>query len=338
MLNIKNIGDNRIHLSHNNSSWKTILVDKVDTFILANTEKQEYTPVHAIDLPATLALTTGSRPRRRHGCNTYLFRALENQMTILQSKLNISSYTFRFMFDTSMRLACLPDNQRKIKKYETKTNIMQNIAKKFMRKSLEVLKDAVHRSIEHTLPNMKNAGRFNPSQSFSYGKSYNDIIKHTLHGTGWSSVPLRTLGYRVSTGACYELSRTGSFEPIPLYVTVVKSIHIPYLTLCMVLGEDPQSSIYELWVNPEFDVVRSKYKGLRPHYRKHIKAVANRQGIPIIEKDNIQEELYDSISLPAEVKSIKGRREWLEEFTTEVKGHLASKSLLQRGYSIELCA
>ena len=59
--------------------------------------------------------------------------------------------------------------------------------------------------------------------------------------------------------------------------------------------------------------------------------------IPIIEKDDLFNELFDTIGLPSSIKSIREKRNWLTSIADEVKGHLQVTHKLAENKLI-LCA
>jgi len=94
-----------------------------------------------------------------------------------------------------------------------------------------------------------------------------------------------------------------------LFSYMVKVEMIPYIRLCMLLGEEPHPDSLELWVNDTLDVPRGPHKNIRPRYRKEVKLFAESRGIKIEESSNLNADIFKSYKLPT-FKNMVERRQW----------------------------
>jgi len=319
----------RYNTSDGRKNYKPYLKDKKTTFVLADSDTKEYIPIYAIELPDIISgIPTYGSTGHPNGVSRYLYDAIN----VLSNEICQNIPVLLSVVPTmALSLASKPSNSEICQ--NIKGTDVQVLAKKFIKASLIAIKKSILVNISHTLPDVIQ----NNNVSIEYGNNYADIFRNFNGGAKWSNNNLRTMKYRTTLGTIWEVSRTSPHQLIPLVVTVTQASNVPYILLCMLFEEEPISSVYECWVSPELDVVRGRYNLLRPHYRKNIKRAYLDANIPIITKENIITELYDTVSVPSEITSIKGRKEWLHDMGVEIKEHLLVTQVLNRDKRITLC-
>ena len=125
--------------------------------------------------------------------------------------------------------------------------------------------------------------------------SYDELTNTQLSATSVNSTFLesnnnqlkfRSRTYPLSyTASPYVLSEwdksTGNIETLVMIITQPK--YIPIIRASFILGEPIDTRFLQLWVRDDFDIPHSRFKNIRPRYRKQIKAVCADADIPIIE-------------------------------------------------------
>ena len=85
--------------------------------------------------------------------------------------------------------------------------------------------------------------------------------------------------------------------------------------MALVLEREIDHRLFQLWIHPEFDVPRSRWRGLRPLIRKNFLIPLYDAGIPVVEKDNFLE-LFKNYN-PPKLNSIRDYRRWLTDCSIE---------------------
>lgn len=147
---------------------------------------------------------------------------------------------------------------------------------------------------------------------------YKDLLSHFLQGSGWATHGTRTyingvnLKYLVGP---YFLADISGGEFIPLICLVTKPKYIKHIRMALVLGKEIDSRLCQIWIHPEFDVPRSRWRGFRPLIRKKFLIPLYDAGVPVVEKDNFLE-LFKNYN-PPKLNSIKDYRKWLVDCSIE---------------------
>ena len=83
--------------------------------------------------------------------------------------------------------------------------------------------------------------------------------------------------------------------------------------MCVLLNRTPNPKIFTLFVDPFIESKSAEFKYLRSKYKSRIEAPLIENNIEKVVVDNIFELLTYTKKIPAEIKTISARREWLEE-------------------------
>jgi len=148
---------------------------------------------------------------------------------------------------------------------------------------------------------------------------YVEIIGHFLRGNGWQVHKTRTwtrdgtLKYLV--GSYFIADITDSDSIVPIIALVTKPKYLEYIKYSLALSKKIDKRVFQVWVNPLFDIPRSRWRGLRSHIRKEFLVPMYDAGIPIVEKDSFKE-LFKSIVLP-EMANLNDYKKWLHECSIE---------------------
>lgn len=161
-------------------------------------------------------------------------------------------------------------------------------------------------------------------QSYTTGY-YVDLFINIRNKNVFKTHVFRDITYM---SCCYFLCSVKDNSYDIIFTLVVKNEFIPYVKACYIFNEPVDTCVFEFWVKKGFDTKDTTYRRLRPRYRKEIKPLILDYGIPIIEKDNIYDELYNSINLP-EFKTISDSKEWLNKLTSEALVNLKEKYATQ---------
>lgn len=115
----------------------------------------------------------------------------------------------------------------------------------------------------------------------------------------------------------------------PLFVLMTKPEFIPYLRMCWLLGETPEPSVFELWVDKGFYENTDEYKFLRSRFKNtYAKSLMDNQ-IPLRKIDNLESELFIKLSKP-KVKTIAGLNTFYKDIVSDflhferTKDHIAN--------------
>lgn len=116
----------------------------------------------------------------------------------------------------------------------------------------------------------------------------------------------------------------------PLFTLVVKPEFMPYIRLCWLLGEEPDYSIFELWIDSEFDNKGTEFKFLRSKFKNLYLPKIENLGIEVKKVSNIMDKLFYKIQVPNSIKTIKDRKDWINLVSKETIDLLKSKLALNR--------
>ena len=147
---------------------------------------------------------------------------------------------------------------------------------------------------------------------------YKDLMSHFLQGSGWATHGTRTYingtNLKYLVGPHFLADITGG-EFTPLICLVTKPKYIKFIRMALVLSKEIDHRLFQLWVHPEFDIPRSRWRGLRPLMRKKFLIPLYDAGIPVVEKENFLE-LFKNYN-PPKLNSIKDYRKWLTDCSIE---------------------
>lgn len=171
------------------------------------------------------------------------------------------------------------------------------------------------------------------------GDSYDSLFL-ALSENNWGEIKIKSSGYLTNLGACFQTtkSNTGKIVTIkPIFVLVTKPEFVKYLRLCWLTGRNPDPSIFEMWMDPEFVSKGTNYKYLRINFRHKLKPWLETNKINIIPVPDMFDRLFYSIKMPNDIKTIKERKGWIEGNTKEVLEHLKiQKKLESKGIKLSL--
>jgi len=152
----------------------------------------------------------------------------------------------------------------------------------------------------------------------SYWK-YKETLGHFLMGSGFKSQRTRTMiqgnNLRYMVGSYFLADISTSNVVIPLICLVTKPKYVEYIKYCLALSKKIDSRVFQVWVHPEFDVPRSRWRGIRPYMRKEFLIPMYDAGVPIVEKRSI-DELFKTMTIP-EMATIPEYKQWLKDCAKE---------------------
>lgn len=174
------------------------------------------------------------------------------------------------------------------------------------------------------------------------GTSYDDLF-NALNFNNWSTIDFRNNSILTNLHFCADLLRERvpyinqngvsamrmEYKIKPLFALVVKPEFIPYLRLCWLLGEEPNYSIFELWVDSEFDIKNTNWKFLRSKFRNLYLPRIESLGIDVRKVSNLMDKLFYKIQIPETVKTIKDKKDWINNVSKETLDILKTKANLQ---------
>ena len=144
-------------------------------------------------------------------------------------------------------------------------------------------------------------------------RTYKDGLLHFLQSNGWYSLTTKTvidgnlLRYLIGPYFLGDVTRKGID---PLVVLVTRPEYLSYIDYSLSLSKEIDPRIFQIWVNPKFDVPRSKWKGIRPLIRKEFLIPFHKAGVPIIEKEDFSE-LFSKIEVPV-MENIGDYKKWIK--------------------------
>ena len=316
---------NRIATEHMRS-YK--LIRKLDTFTEGNSKNKEYIPLYAVKFPIT-------RTQDYPMLNDFL--PIKKEATRILMPFGLNSVFHKLIRDSLTRLLHRKSNRTIVFEARHDEELTKFIAAKLLKASVLAVKRMLTFDVSYSLCAFNEATTINSVREYSMGAgSYHALIRNIHQGNHWVKHSLRSASYDINLGTCLHLDDVNKIKT-SLFSLMIHSSYIPYIRLCKLYNEDPLNEVYEFWVNSEFDIPRSEYKSLRTQYRKKIKPLVEASMIPIIEKDDLFNELFDTIGLPSSIKSIREKRNWLTSIADEVKGHLQVTHKLAENKLI-LCA
>lgn len=173
-------------------------------------------------------------------------------------------------------------------------------------------RDYINLSLKYAMPD-SIINRWSP-----YWK-YKSTLNHFLAGIGWATQCTRTyingvnLKYLVGPHFLADISGENI---IPLICLVTKPKYIKNIRQGEYLETTIDSRYFQIWINPQFDIPGSIYKGIRPFIRKEFLIPLYDAGIPVVEKNNFNE-LFKQYTPPV-FSGISGYREWLKKCSIEI--------------------
>tara|TARA_B100001939_G_scaffold17644_1_gene14702 strand:+ start:851 stop:1870 length:1020 start_codon:yes stop_codon:yes gene_type:complete len=173
----------------------------------------------------------------------------------------------------------------------------------------------------------------------SYKKLFNKVISgdpssyYNCKHFSFQLDNLRTSSYLSNYGFCAKINWTNSRSPIfkfikdieVLFSYMVKVEMVPYVKMCLLLGEEPHPDSLELWVNDKLDVPKGEHKNIRPRYRKNVKNFAESRGIKIEESSDLNADIFKTYKLPT-FKTMKKRKEWYNFISSGVINSLCHEN------------
>lgn len=159
---------------------------------------------------------------------------------------------------------------------------------------------------------------------------YKDLIGHFIGGSGWSTHHTRTwingnvVKYLVGSFFLADISSTANnLDNItPLVCLVTKPKYIEYLRWAIMLDKEVDHRVFQIWIHPEFDVPRSRWRGLRPYIRKQFLIPMYDAGVPVVEKETFKE-LFKNYD-PPKLNNIRDYRKWLMDCSIESINNIKS--------------
>ena len=155
---------------------------------------------------------------------------------------------------------------------------------------------------------------------------YSEILGHFLRGNGWQIHGTRTYiggtNLKYLVGSYFITDITDPNAHIPLITLVTQPKYLEYIKYSLALSKKIDKRVFQVWVHPEFDVPRSRWRGLRPYIRKEFLIPMYDAGVPIVEKDNFTE-LFKTLTLP-EMTGLNDYKKWLHECSKESINNLKS--------------
>lgn len=217
----------------------------------------------------------------------------------------------------------------------SKEDLVNNELESLIARVLEVKKDFASDDLTLSVNGIKSYyGRT------SYNKIFDKVTGERANLTWGSSSlgfevdQLRLHSYLSNYGFCAKINWDSVAPGVPhlrelkgiknievLFSYMVKVEMIPYIKLCMVLGEEPHPDSLELWVSDKLDVPKGEYKNIRPKYRKRVKLFAESRGIKIEESSNLNADIFKTCKLPT-FKTMQDRRIWYNFISSGVLNSL----------------
>ena len=167
--------------------------------------------------------------------------------------------------------------------------------------------------------------RDNFTFGWSHYRSYKEVMYHFLMGSNWGGFCTRTYinghNLRYVVGDNF-LGTVLHGEIIPLLATVTKPEYMEYIRRSNYLNKKIDPRTLQVWINPQFDVPRSVYKGIRPIMRKLFLIPMYDAGVKIVETTDFNS-LFKQYT-PPKVNSIGEYKKWLNNCSIESINNLKS--------------
>ncbi len=156
-------------------------------------------------------------------------------------------------------------------------------------------------------------------QSWGNYWKYKETLGHFLMGNGFSKQRTRTMiqneNLKYFVGSYFLADGSGENHMIPLLCLVTKPKYVEYIRYSLILSKKIDPRVFQVWVHPEFDVPRSRWRGIRPYMRKEFLIPMYDAGVPIIEKKNVRE-LFKEF-FPPKFSAIPEYKKWLNDCAKE---------------------
>lgn len=186
--------------------------------------------------------------------------------------------------------------------------------------------DNIGSSMDYGLPESNSSTGYGWSQYWRY----KELMGHFLGGSGWAIHHTRTyinnnvVKYLVGSTFLADVSSTSSgyTEINPLICLVTKPEYMEYIRWAIALGKEVDHRVLQIWIHPEFDIPRSRWRGLRPYMRKHFLIPMYDAGVPVVEKESFKE-LFKNYN-PPKLNNIRDYRKWLMDCSIESINNIKS--------------
>jgi hypothetical protein len=150
-----------------------------------------------------------------------------------------------------------------------------------------------------------------------YGTSQ---VKEVFNFIGSGDLTVGRFNFQSHFGALFHNkgnpSSDGTQDLEAVYCLVTKRENAPLIKRLYFLGLPIPNELLEMWVSPHLDpqeAKASKWKYIRTAFRKHVKPLLKDKQIPIIEREDIFDQLFTIPKLPT-FKSPREYKEWLSDF------------------------
>lgn len=152
----------------------------------------------------------------------------------------------------------------------------------------------------------------------------------------WSKIHVGS-NYYLTNYHCVLARKEGvNTEVKPIFCLMVHREYVEYYKLCHLLGRDPDPRIFELWINPEFDVTKSEWTSLRSSYRKNYKIDLETTGVKIVEVEDILPRIFNLVETP-QFSTISDTRKFKTEASAEfLEAVKVEASLKDKGINLTI--
>jgi len=284
------------------NSWHTHyrgLEDRIDILGDKNFVVRRYGPIEGEE---------GVDKRLDGLLGTLLRYSLHSQMSDYFSKNKPRSHHYRVDVST------VPDEDLGM----LVINAIEDVKKEF--------KDSIESSMDYGLPESHLTNGYGWPQYWRY----KELVGHFIGGSGWALHHTRTwingnvIKYLVGSYFLADVSYTpsGNADINPLICLVTKPKYMEYIRWAIALGKEIDRRVVQIWIHPEFDIPRSRWRGLRPYMRKQFLIPMYDAGVPVIEKESFKE-LFKNYT-PPKLNNIRDYRKWLMDCSIESINNIKS--------------
>jgi len=240
------------------------------------------------------------------------YRGLEDRIDILGDK-NFVVRRYR-PIEGEVDVSTVPDEDLGM----LVINAIEDVKKEF--------KDSIESSMDYGLPESHLTNGYGWPQYWRY----KELVGHFIGGSGWALHHTRTwingnvIKYLVGSYFLADVSYTpsGNADINPLICLVTKPKYMEYIRWAIALGKEIDRRVVQIWIHPEFDIPRSRWRGLRPYMRKQFLIPMYDAGVPVIEKESFKE-LFKNYT-PPKLNNIRDYRKWLMDCSIESINNIKS--------------
>lgn len=187
-----------------------------------------------------------------------------------------------------------------------------------------VIKDAFLPAIDRYLNLNSYSIKFTRTRASSY-----DALFSTMLINDWNTHTIRDTMYITNLHFCGKVVQQGAlYEVIPLFSLVIKPEFMSYVRLAWLMGEEPDPSVFELWVNPDFDHKDTDFRYLRSKYLKIYLPNLKKLDIEVLHVKDMFDKLFYRIQVPSNVTTLKSRKEWVSSVSQDAMLFLKNKLIL----------